>query len=251
MKRIKPDKNGVPILNRTGIENWAENFVAYFDPRALATPMPATLDIITADLRENHSVTFIFDGDLGQTPKGHNLRGRFHVKQNTIYIDKSLDLGTHRFNFTLAHEIAHFVLHRKMNMAALKESSFEDTDRELILDHVEGANLRSLVEWQANKFASSILLPRKTIKLAVIRKQKELGISRNIGTIHADDQHYNSRDWRDLLEFLVSTFNVSKTAIKIRLLELSILLEKDRYPPGQGLESIQSIAQRAWGAGSD
>ena len=63
----------------------------------------------------------------------------FHIPSSTIYIDKSLEWNDPRFNFTLAHEISHFVLHRKVNAGILKEEKegeITDTNRELILDHV-------------------------------------------------------------------------------------------------------------------
>lgn len=137
-------------------------------------------------------------------------------------------MGEPRFNFTLAHEIAHFVLHRKINRSVIKkekEQEISDTNRQLILDQIQNDNPRDWLEWQANKFASSLLLPRSTVPLAVTNKQKEMGITRRIGTIFHDNQPKNRSDYHEIMGHLVNIFITSKSAIRLRLRELDILIE--------------------------
>ena len=227
MKKFKCDKYGVPILSRTDIELRVEGFIKYFDEKCLLEPCLTPLASISKQLKEKYGVSFVFGQDLGMSEEGYKYRGRFHIPTKTIYIDSSLEYGEPRFNFTLAHEIGHFVLHRNISPSILKDDIDEirDTSRDLILDQIEGDNPRTWLEWQANKFASSLLLPRRTIPVAVINKQKEMGVNRQVGTIYLDRQQKNNSDYYEIMETLVTIYQVSKSAIRIRLRELNILVE--------------------------
>lgn len=116
-----------------------------------------------------------------------------------------------------------------MNFAALEEGSIDadilDTSRDLVLDHVEGGGLRSLIEWQANKFAASLLMPRSTLPDAVANQQREMGITRNVGRLYLDRQSGNFSDCRKILDDLGSIYQVSRAALRFRLRELNILDE--------------------------
>jgi len=228
MKPIKYDKNGVPVLSRTDIETRAELFVEFFDSSCLISPQPTPLPAICERLKDEFNVNFSFNVDLGVSPEGYRYRGRFHIPSTTIFIDQSLSWNDPRFNFTLAHELAHFVLHRKINLKVLKnEKEIKDTNRQLIFDQLQSDNPRDRIEWQANKFASSMLLPRLTLAHAVIEKQKEMGINGRRGTIFLDRQSKSFIDYHTIMEHLVKTYETSKASIRLRLRELNILIESD------------------------
>lgn len=223
MKGIRFDENGIPIVTREVIEDWSERFICFFDKSCIEQPQPTPLGTICTSLRDNHNVNFIFGADLGVSPEGYQYRGRFHIPSKTIYLDRSLEYGDPRYNFTLAHEIAHFVMHKKVSLS-LSNSAISDSKRTLILDHVQSDNPREWLEWQANKFASSLLLPRKTLPAAVEDIQKKLGLSRP-GTIYLDRQPVNISLYNSIINSLVKLFETSKTSIKLRLKELGLLVE--------------------------
>lgn len=225
MKPLKYDKDGVPVLSKTDIEERAELFLKYFDESCLLTPQFTPFDKICSRLKEDHGVKFSFNVDLGKSPEGLQYRGKFIVDEKAILIDKSLNVGEPRFNFTLAHEIAHFVLHRKVDKKLLVKRKYKilDTDKHLVLDHSEKNSPKDWLEYQANKFASCLLLPRSTTIQAVISKQKGLGVTRRLGTIFVDKQPVNINNFNSIISELSRIYVTSKTAIKIRLIDLSIL----------------------------
>ena len=228
MKRIRTDSNGIPILSRTDIEERVEKFIRYFDEECLNKPGFTPIATICTRLRNEHGVNFVFGQDLGKTKEGYKYRGRFHIPSQTIYIDKSLEEGGVQFNFTLAHELGHFVFHRRMDLSILKEENTEeisDTNRDLILDQIQGDNPKTWIEWQANKFASSLLLPRSTVPIAVEDKQKEMGINRNMGKIFLNRGHGSYNDYNVQMEHLSLIYQSSKSSIRIRLRELGILVD--------------------------
>ncbi len=228
MRPLRLDANGVPILSRNDLEERAEKFLRFFDARCLDEPLATPVAAISKKLKEDFGVSFVFAIDLGLSREGHRYRGRFHVPSKTIYVDQSLPYGEPRFNFTLAHEIAHFVLHRRITLEALgggKELEISDTSRHLVLDQIQGDSPRSWLEWQANKFAASLLLPRFTVPRAVRNKQSEMGIARGLGTIFLDGQPANRDDYHSIMSHLELVYNVSRAAIRLRLRELNILIE--------------------------
>lgn len=90
-----------------------------------------------------------------------------------------------RQRFTLAHEIAHFVLHKY------------DIGSGLVDDVLYRSRLSDWKEVEANRLASQILMPTHLIKREISRVR-----------FACDDQ---------MIDSLASTFRVSKEAMKIKL----------------------------------
>lgn len=154
------------------------------------------------------------------------------MRSRVISIDKSVEPGTPRFNFTLAHELGHFLMHRHLldYISIWKDFSIiEDGDRELYLNQLTSDNPKTWIEWQANKFAASLLLPRATLPDKVISIQNNLGITRNLGKIYLGSRGRFDTDYIDIMKELMSAYQVSKAALRIRLLELNILVEDSTY----------------------
>ena len=226
MSNLKYDKNGIPILSRSDLEMRVErNFLAHFAPDCLETAKATPIATIANKLQGDYELKVIHSIDLGFR-NGKKVRGCYNLEARTISIDSSLEPGSPPFNFTLAHEVGHFVLHRQLTPPMLEQIDsgvLEDDDRDLVLDHLQSDNPRSWLEWQANKFASSLLFPRKTVPDFVISKQKELGITKNLGVLYLDRQSRNVSDFYSVLKDLEFTYQVSQSAIRIRLRELNIL----------------------------
>ena len=84
-----------------------------------------------------------------------------------------------RRRFTIAHEIAHYVLHKNL----IRDGIVDDT--------LYRSGLSNLIEMEANRFAAEILMPTHLIRAAI---RKEFSISK-----------------------LAKQFNVSNEAMAIRL----------------------------------
>lgn len=223
---MKLDENGVPYLSRSRLEGRAERILNRFQPDCLSRPKFTPLVEIANRLQTEHGVPFRFDMDLGYTADGDKILGRFHFKTRTVFVDAALDDEDPRFHFTLAHEIAHLVLHAKL-IPKSDDAAISDTRRDLYLDRLHaGSPPRDWIEWQANTLAAAIVLPRQTVRIAVVIAQEALGITRSLGTVYVDDQPGNKRDAQQVLRSLQDTYRVSRTAARIRLRELGILVEE-------------------------
>ena len=117
------------------------------------------------------------------------------VKGGLILIESLLanDLAQYgRFRFTLAHELAHWILHKKLYMGTKLAAATFKTDKQY--DDSE--------EWQANYLAKAILMPKGQVKRAF---------------------HSTTESNTNKIIKLAGIFEVSKQAMKIRLSELGLV----------------------------
>jgi Zn-dependent peptidase ImmA (M78 family) len=231
MRPFKLDPNGIPILSRAQIENLAERFLERYAHQCLSEPSKTPIAEIAEILQLKSYVRFEFNAELGEIG-GKKVRGVCNLTRKLISIDRSLELGSGPFNFTLAHEIAHRILHMRVNPDFLKtseevsnESKIVDNDRELVLEMLDSSSARSMIEWQANKFASSLLMPLRTIHLAVRSFQVFSGITKNIGFVYFYRQRELDVDYQNLMSYLIASYDVSFSAVRVRLKELNVLRE--------------------------
>jgi hypothetical protein len=84
--------------------------------------------------------------------------------------------GNPRHYFTLAHEVGHYILHKKENILILKLSD-PDFSSVIIRKFEEP-------EWQANTFAAELLVPSELIgDLSVEQIAKSCGVSKQVAAI--------------------------------------------------------------------
>lgn len=120
-----------------------------------------------------------------------------HVNSGTILIDASLleqNVNEGRLRFTLAHELAHWLIHKKL---------YEDTCYSNFLDETDINE--NAIEWQANYLATAILMPSGKIK----------------NSFHALRPVCN--DQTDLISKMANIFEVSKQAMELRLKSMSLI----------------------------
>lgn len=178
------DEFGIPVLDGDGVEERAEQFLADVAPEVLGRPLFTPLAEIMRTLQVTASVNFELLVDLGVSPEGHKYLGLYLPSLRLISIDKKLTDVDPRFPFTVAHEIGHFYLHSQINLQAFQpDSKIKDSSRDIVIPRADTRTPRSRIEWQANRFAAAILIPRRTITTAVIQIQKAIGINRNLGIV--------------------------------------------------------------------
>lgn len=164
--------------------------------------------------------------------RGVNLQkgvlGKICFGPDIISIDDTQAATPERVRFTLAHELGHFALkhHKFMAQESCHEEDF-DTD---IIKTVDLKDVRRM-EWQANFFASCLLLPKEQFERAFFKQvlQHELS-DRGYGLLYLDDQRCNIDTFYKVTEPLMNMFRVSRSTIKLRLLKLGFLNDAQRVP---------------------
>ena len=215
-------------LNRGDIDKKVEEVILHFDSQAFARPRSPIYEIVNG-LTKTYNIPFIFNVDLGLSPSGKKILGRFDFKPRQIFVDKILPYDFPRFRWTLCHEIGHLVLHRRLDpkLISRDKPEFIDTRTELRFLRTAQRSELEWIEWQANQFAAALLLPRPIVHAAVVAIQQELEIPRP-GWIYLDEQRDNLRYYFSVLRKVSERLSVSRTVLRIRLLNLGILVDERR-----------------------
>ena len=249
----------VPYLAEEAIERNAEALLAEF---AHARDVVIEPPILIEDIVEKHlklGIEFDDTHDLFGIPRtgldlsqGPDILGAMFFDEKRIVIDESLDPEENparegRYRFTLAHEGGgHWRLHRSLYARdPMQAAQFGGSSAPSVICRSIQANER--VEWQANFYASCLLMPRNLVFRAWKREfgdlepRKLIKISgkpedydREIKEIDPEDKQFlrevmsSSRDPAEMLSEeivrpLAEQFGVSPIAMRIRLEKLGLL----------------------------
>lgn len=217
----------VDILSRTQIDDEAKKFLIKYRPNALkeATKLDLEnliendlgLNIDYQNLDENHQIlgaTVFKDGYMNVYNNGEKELKKFNKNTMVFDIKLSEDYKQEgRFLFTLAHEIGHWILHRKHFFIDEQQQSIfhllEDENRDnfiICVKRNESAMLyvrkktpEEWIEWQADNFASSLLMPKDIFKTTYE---------------HLKEENMNKEQ---ILKELSNIFGASKKACEIRI----------------------------------
>ena len=224
--KIRKDKYGIPIIDREQIEDKAEEFIRFFNTTLLVEPKPTPVMDICYAICTQFKVPFVFDKDLGLSTSGKKILGRFQQKPRTIYIDPTLDSSSPRCRFTICHELGHLVFHRAVDLKGAQAED-SDTDDDVMENPSPPRTNREWMEWHANSFASSVLIPRRTLHQAVIALVKELGFTKiSFGILYVDNQQCNLRTYYTIRDRLCAIYCASKICVEIRLKQTNILVDE-------------------------
>ena len=202
--------------------NLLENYEAYTG-QEVTPPIP-----IEAIIERFLNLRLEYD-DLKSRFALADILGATWIKEKRIVIDRSLldedELG--RMFFTMAHEVGHWCIHRQafMGPAARRSSRREIVCRE------SGARARG--EWQADYFDAALLMPEMPVrevfadvfgfKPIVIHNQRSI-VPKSLFWLDLAWEHAGeiARAVIDKGRFT----NVSKAAMRIRLEELGLLVNR-------------------------
>lgn len=160
-----------------------------------------------------------------------DVHGALWVNEKRVGIDQRLDPARNpsmlgRYHFTLAHEAGHWRLHRQLFQRHANQHSLfpEGADRP---EYICRSSDTEPIEYQANRFASCLLMPCEMVKRAWHEWRG------GMDPIYLPDLRAETDDDRSdegLLEGsvrpLAVTFQVSPEAMRIRAEGLGFLLRK-------------------------
>jgi Zn-dependent peptidase ImmA (M78 family) len=167
-------------------------------------------------LESKYSVSFEFDFDLE-----NNTLGKIEFDPLAIKITKSLRGDIARWRFTLAHEVGHLILHYKLLKDKLEERS--DNDNSLSYKYHTSEMTSKRLEFQANVFASHLLLPINSLFEVVEKYFIEERIHKK--QLYWDNQPVNQQLVLTLLNRISQIFLVSIEVARIRLIALGLLID--------------------------
>ena len=250
-------RNGVPILSGNQINAIGENFVRDFQPEVLRNPAPVDVESfieqylgMTPDYQYlSHNgiylgMTVFNDTNRVIVYSPQTQRAEYiHAKARTVIIDNRLleENQRHRYRFTLSHEGGHDIFHSGYYSFDPNHLSFLDPSlSSMIQCRVDNQSVRKppsqwddhdWMEWHANRFSSSFLMPETSVRLIVS------GYNRN-------DLIKNLITRLKLVVEIADTFDVSFEAATYRLKDLGILAKGDpnNYRINSALFDFSEIA---------
>ena len=161
--------------------------------------------------------------DFEQHPKG--ILGLLYARKRILSLSYEIINDIHRRNFTIAHEIGHLILHIPLIENKIEELT--DYDIEAQLSSCD--EIIRLMETQANKFASYLLLPEKSFIKEIDLLFKKHNITK--GILYLDNQPCNINNFNMISSHISRKFNISKAVVKYRMLENSLLIEPKARTP--------------------
>ncbi|MCJ1887499.1 ImmA/IrrE family metallo-endopeptidase [Pseudomonas sp. LA21] len=152
------------------------------------------------------------------------------------------DKRSYLARFTLAHELGHYFLDhgRFMRRECIRLDDI-DHSQSIAIPKSEVERL----EWQANTFASCLLMPREEFLVVLGALLKQNGIKdRGHGRLYLDGQRENLINFRLITTAMSRYFEVSVTAIRLRMRALEVLVEAEIPSPRVCYPKHLSIAAR-------
>ncbi len=115
-----------------------------------------------------YDFNFLSDGIYAD----ERILGGINYKNKLIEINECITSHEGRMNFTIAHEIGHERLHIPLMLAERAQISLFDTlsdDLDIVCRRNAGNDKKDPIEWQADKFASYLLMPTEQVKKAFLK----------------------------------------------------------------------------------
>lgn len=166
-------------------------------------------------LSERYGVEFNFSLDDAK------LLGKIEFSPLKIFVRK--DLEEHRLRFTLCHEIGHLILHSNL-LKGINQK--EDNEYTLSLAYNATEQFKRRLEYQANIFASHLLLPTDAFK----EETGKYFIKNNIHkSLYLDNQPANKTLVFGLISTLSEKFGTSHEVVKIRLISMRLLIDHSDF----------------------
>lgn len=222
----------VPYLHADRIKDAAQELLNGVNYRFGPVDLQEICRLLSIDLQFTNSAVRDEDGTF--------ILGTANFDRRLIVIN--IHGNTHRERFTIAHEIGHFCLEHQ---TYLRSDNIIANDLLMASEASSGFNYERL-EYQANMFASDLLLPDEAFRIATGVARDRLNMkNRGNGYIYVDDQPWNHADYFELLDNLSEHFQVSHQAVEIKLKTLGFINDQRKGAEatnvGQSLAALASL----------
>ncbi len=210
---------GIDRLSKIDIEQIAEKELNHINPLVLSDAHPLNVRLLLDYIRDKLEVDIIYEDNESK------ILGSCDILNTEIFINNSVR-DTNRELFILAHELGHFILHQKLSIGQTSYDSFEDSEYNFRTNKYDLKNPKNWIEWQANYFATSLVVPKVPLVAQMLIIQESMNLHK--GKIYVDDQIQNIRDFSELITRISTLFNVTKTTVIYKLKELNMIIDKSR-----------------------
>lgn len=231
-----------PYLTDAQIERQAQYLLNSYEASygTIETPHTPIEDILERSLELTLEVDDFTRGKyFGEV--GEKVLGFIDIRHKAVFINRLIDpmenpeANQGRFHFTLGHEAGHFVLHSEFFEDFYAQTDFFSNSNNarpaILCRHPDDdpTPLRPFIEQHADKFAAAILMPQQKVTMAWEAhfgssrpiSDRELAISTGGRAALLDTR----KAVNEAIKPLAEQFQVSKTAMRIRLEKMGLLTD--------------------------
>lgn len=208
----------IPFIKSEVLKKNAENLLKTYVPEVFQIIQPTSLKHICDFISKESSVNFIFNENLGQSC-GKEILGKISFNPTCIYVSSTIQ-NKHRWRFTLAHEIGHYILH--LQYLSEHSNSNIDTTESINLNITD--KILQRMELQANVFAGHLLMPEYSF-IALVKQRFMLDRIKGHKLI-LDGQYCNICTFHRVISEISHFFDVSKESARYRLQDLNLYEDK-------------------------
>lgn len=167
--------------------------------------------------KDTDSIGFLADGKTAVTINRGGKQMNMVFGEKTIVIDKYLlrETESGRKRFTIAHEIAHYLIER-MNPELAQARHHKEFDRERKYNSAELKQVLGFAENRADRLAAALIMPRFNMQKALDRFAEGKRFN-----IYGENLMTSSERLR--MQVMADGIGVSFSALKIRLKELGFV----------------------------
>jgi hypothetical protein len=216
----------VPFLTQYEIDDTIDHLLSKYGYKGGEVDIEGIQKKIASEL----DVTIRTVKEIGQDILGAPILGEISFAPKRILIARAPHHTMFSRKFTIAHELGHLLLNHGRY---LKREIFSEDQASLSDDQADSAGVRLIdvvdikyVEWQANHFASALLLPHQQFILAFERLLAQYDVrDRGYGILYLDNQVCNRNTYLLVTNKLREQFRVSRKVVEIRLKGLHLLTD--------------------------
>lgn len=198
-------------LDKENIELICNNELKQINSRILTDAENLDIFLLKKYLSINYGINTIYHSNS-------DLLGFCDINNKTISLNENLK-NKRRELFVLCHEFGHFKLHQNLIIDQNFYNNFSESEYNFLIGKHSFTNPRHWIEWQANYFSISMILPKTSILAMLWQNQQKIGL--NKGKLYLDDQKENYLNYQTLLYRLGEYFHVTRANILYRLKELN------------------------------
>ncbi|MGV0827561.1 ImmA/IrrE family metallo-endopeptidase [Empedobacter brevis] len=198
-------------LSKESIEEICQNELDKINDKILINADNLDIDLLKAYLKNQYNINIRYH-------KNSDLLGFCSIENQTISLNHNIK-DTKRELFVLCHEFGHFKLHQNLIIDQNSYNNFKESEYNFKIGKHSLTNPRHWIEWQANYFAISMILPKSSALAMLWQNQQKLGLHK--GKLYLDDQNDNYKNYQTLLYKLSEYFNITRPNILYRLKELN------------------------------
>ena len=234
--------NGMYCLKTGDFDNIANMVLSKYLPNVLKKPQPVDIDYLIEDCLYLSVIKahITLDGHILGMMVFEDVTWPYYdmmyhlvtkeLKESTMLIDLSLrgEKNLPRERFTKAHEASHWICHRSYHSAdktpyefrtaaatACRDTNIERYDYSASRKN----NTFNWEEWQADRLAASLLMPKNTFMDVSQKIIRSYGIHQGILI-----KGYKTQTSKQIISTIAETFLVSQKATQIRLNQLGLLV---------------------------